>query len=222
MMHRNFHRAFLCLVLVSAFTGSLVLAQNHPGSRITGPIDERVRVTLKGNVHPLAQARYDQGAVPDSIPVQRMLLLFQRSPERVAALRQFLRDAHTQGSPSYHKWLTPKQFGELYGARNSEIAAVAVWLQRHGFSVAGARKGKMVIEFSGSAGQLREAFGTEIHTYVVNGQAHSANNREPQIPAALAPVIAGITPLHDFRPTPQVKVLGKALYDRKTHVVHPE
>src|SRR5207237_5174016 len=28
--------------------------------------------------------------------------------------------------------------------------------------------------------------------------------------------------LHDFRPTPQVKVLGKALYDRKTHVVHPE
>ena len=237
-MNRTFHRTspgraigprwfFGCrllgwLGLLGAFSGSFAAAQTLQRSRITQPIDERVRVTLKGNVHPLAQARYDQGAVPDSIPVQRMLLLFQRSPERVAALRQFLRDAHTQGSPSYHKWLTPKQFGELYGARNSEIAAVAVWLQRHGFSVAGARKGKMVIEFSGSAGQLREAFGTEIHTYVVNGQAHSANNREPQIPAALAPVIAGITPLHDFRPTPQVKVLGKALYDRKTHVVHPE
>ncbi len=237
-MNRTFHRTspgraigprwfFGCrllgwLGLLGAFSGSFAAAQTLQRSRITQPIDERVRVTLKGNVHPLAQARYDQGAVPDSIPVQRMLLLFQRSPERVAALRQFLRDAHTQGSPSYHKWLTPKQFGELYGARNSEIAAVAVWLQRHGFSVAGARKGKMVIEFSGSAGQLREAFGTEIHTYVVNGQAHSANNRDPQIPAALAPVIAGITPLHDFRPTPQVKVLGKALYDRKTHVVHPE
>jgi len=77
-MHRNFHRAFLCLVLVSAFTGSLVLAQNHPGSRITGPIDERVRVTLKGNVHPLAQLRYDQGAVLDSFPVQRMFLVLRR------------------------------------------------------------------------------------------------------------------------------------------------
>ena len=80
MMHRNFHRAFLCLVLVSAFTGSLVLAQNHPGSRITGPIDERVRVTLKGNVHPLAQLRYDQGAVLDSFPVQRMFLVLRRPP----------------------------------------------------------------------------------------------------------------------------------------------
>jgi len=210
------------LLVLGAFSGSLASAQTFEPSRITQAIDERVRVTLEGNVHALAQARYDQGAVPDSLPVQRMLLLFQRSPEREAALRQFLEDVHRRGSPSYHKWLTPKQFGEFYGARDSEIAAVAGWLEKHGFSVAGARKGKMVIEFSGSAGQLREAFGTEIHSYIVNGEAHYANHRDPQIPAALASVVAGITPLHDFRPTPQVKILGQASYDRKSHVVHAE
>ena len=71
-------------------------------------------------------------------------------------------------------------------------------------------------------GQLREAFHTEIHTYLINAEVHHANNRDPQVPAALAPVIAGITPMNDFRPKPQIRVLGQASYDPKTHVVKPQ
>src|SRR5712691_369065 len=215
-------RSLRFLVVAAAFSGSFVLAQTQPRSRITQPIDEHVQVTLKGNVHPLAQARYDQGPVPDSFLAKRMLLVLQRSPERETALHQFLQDAHTLGSPSHHKWLTPEQFGELYGPDDSAIAAVTAWLQKHGFSVARVTKGKTAVEFSGTAGQFREAFDTEIHTYVVNGDTHHGNNRDPQIPAAFASVIAGITPLNDFRPTPQLKVLGKALYNPKTHAVTPE
>jgi len=179
MMHRNFHRKFLCLFLVAAFTSGLALAQTPSSSRITGPIDESVRVTLKGNVHPLAQARFDHGVVPDSFPVERMFLMLKRSPERENALQQFIQDAHTPGSANYHKWLKPEQFGELYGPDDSEMATVIAWLQKHGFSVARVTKGKTAVEFSGTAGQLREAFDTEIHTYVVNGDAHHANNRDP-------------------------------------------
>jgi len=116
--------------------------------------------------------------------------VLQRSPERETALQQFLQDAHTLGSPSHHKWLTPEQFGELYGPDDSAIAAVTAWLQKHGFSVARVTKGKTAVEFSGTAGQFREAFDTEIHTYVINGDTHHANNRDPQIPAAFASVIA--------------------------------
>jgi len=201
---------------------SFAQAQSQPSSRITGPINDQVRVTIKGNVHPLAQARYDQGAVSDSFPAERMFLLLQRSPESEAALRQFLEDAHRTGSPSYHKWLTPEQFGELYGPEDSEIAAVSGWLQGHGFSIARVTKGKTAIEFSGTAGQLREAFGTEIHTYLANGEEHHANNLDPQIPAALAAVVAGITPMNDFRPMPYVKSLGEAVYDRRAHKLVPQ
>ncbi len=222
MMHRNFHRKLLCLFLVAAFTSGLALAQTPSSSRITGPIDESVRVTLKGNVHPLAQARFDHGVVPDSFPVERMFLMLKRSTERENALQQFIQDAHTPGSANYHKWLKPEQFGEVYGPDDSEIATVIAWLQKHGFSVARVTKGKTAVEFSGTSGQLREAFDTEIHTYVVNGDAHHANNHDPQVPSELASVIAGITSLNDFHPTPQLKVLGKALYDPKTHVAKPE
>ncbi|MGD0793865.1 MAG: Ig-like domain repeat protein [Terriglobales bacterium] len=214
---------FLCyLALFAAITSNLALAQSQPTFRLTQPYDSARRVTLKGNVHPLAQSRYDQGAVPDSFPAERMLLLLQRSPAREAALRQFIQSAHRLGSPSYHKWLKPEQFGKLYGPDDSDIATVTAWLQSHGFSVARVSKGKTAIEFSGNAGQLREAFNTEIHTYLINGEEHHANDRDPQIPAALAPVVAGITPMNDFHPKSYVKVLGQALYDRSTHKLVPQ
>jgi hypothetical protein len=212
----------LLLLIFSSLASSLAHSQSQPGSRIAQPIDERIRVTLTGNVHPLAQARCDLGAVPDSFPAERMFLLLQRTGEREAALRQFLHDAHRPGSPSYHKWLTPEQFAELYGPDDADVAAVTGWLQKHGFSVARVTKGKTAIEFSGTAGQLRETFHTEIHIYAVKGEQHYANNLDPQVPAALAPVIAGITPMNDFQPTSYLRDLGKAVYDRETHKFVPQ
>jgi subtilase family serine protease len=58
----------------------------------------------------------------------------------------------------------------------------------------------MVIDFSGNAGQVRRAFHTSIHNLNVNGVHHIANFGDPQIPEALAPAVAGIVSLHDFRP----------------------
>ncbi len=75
-------------------------------------------------MHPLAQARYDQGAVANLFPAERMFVLLQRSVERETALRQFLQDAYRPGNATYHKWLTPEQFGERYGPADSEIAAM--------------------------------------------------------------------------------------------------
>ena len=60
----------------------------------------------------------------------------------------------------------------------------------------------MSVDFSGTAGQVRSAFHTEIHNLEVNGVKHFANMSDPQIPAALEPVVAGIVSLHNFHPKP--------------------
>ena len=39
-----------------------------------------------------------------------------------------------------------------------------------------------------------------IHYLDVNGKHHIANMSDPQIPAALAPAVAGVVSLHDFSP----------------------
>src|SRR5260370_16491683 len=58
----------------------------------------------------------------------------------------------------------------------------------------------MVIDFTGTAGQVRKAFHTEMHQLDVKGQKHFANMRNAQIPAALAPLVVGIVSLHNFSP----------------------
>ena len=61
----------------------------------------------------------------------------------------------------------------------------------------------MSIDYSGTAGQVRAAFHTEIHHLSVNGVTHFANMSDPEIPAALAPAVVGIVALHDFKPRAQ-------------------
>lgn len=73
MLTASFCRSVQCFIFAT-FIGAISTisgAQSQPASRITQPIDNRVRVTLKGNVHPLVQARYDRGPVADSFPADR-------------------------------------------------------------------------------------------------------------------------------------------------------
>ena len=175
-----------------------------PQPRITQAIDESNLTILKGNTHPLAQAQFDRGAAPGSLALNRMLLVLQRSPEQEAALRQLLDDQQDKSSPNYHKWLTPAQFGQQFGPADQDVQTVTAWLQLHGFQVAQVSNGRTVIEFSGTAGQVQEAFHTSIHKYVVNGEEHWANASDPQIPTALTPVVRGVWTLHNFLKKPLV------------------
>jgi uncharacterized membrane protein len=199
----------ISLAVLSAFPGLRVSAQTKPDNapatqavavpaRITQAIDETQLVTLKGNVHPLARPEFDRGPVPSSQPMKRMMLLLQRSPEQQVALQQLMLEQQSKDSPNFHKWLVPQQFGVEFGPADADIQTVTDWLARQGFQVARVANGRTVIEFSGNAAQVQSAFHTEIHKFVVNGETRSANVSDPQIPAALAPVVKGIVSLHNF------------------------
>ena len=83
-------------------------------------------------------------------------------------------------------------------------------------------RGGLVIEFSGTASQVKEAFHTAIHSYAVDGAQHFANASDPQIPAALAQVVAGISTLHNFQKQPAIHVLGTATRIANTSEWQPE
>jgi subtilase family serine protease len=182
--------------------------KSQVAARVTDTVDDTNRTVLRGNVHPKARAEFDRGAVDDAQPVTRILLVFERSAEQEAALRQLMEEQQSKNSPNYHAWLTPEQFGKQYGPADTDVQAVTDWLTSHGFQNIKVAKGKTVVEFSGNAGQVRNAFGTEIHKFNVNGEEHFANVSDPQIPAALAPVVRGIRSLHNFHPKAQLRQLG--------------
>lgn len=188
---------YAAVVLLLAGQAAWAQTANVP-ARVVNVVDETQTVTLKGNVHPLARAEFDQGAVSYATPMNRMMLLLQRSPEQESALQQLMGEQQTKDSPNFHKWLTPEQFGSQFGPADADIQAVTGWLQAHGFQNVKVGEGRTAIEFSGNVGQVQEAFRTEIHRYLVKGENRQANATDPQIPAGLTPVVAGIVSLHNF------------------------
>ncbi len=216
-----------CLAVgISSLTSALAQDSSFPGkettwtqpvaSRITERIDDSKLVRLAGNIHPQARPENDQGAVAASLPMERIQLLLKRSPQQEAALTRFMDGQINPKSPNFHHWLTPEEFGAQYGPSEYDIQAVTNWLQNHGFTIDQVTKGRTIIEFSGTAAQVQETFHTEIHHFKVEGENHIANVSDPQIPAALSPVITGIVSLHNFFAKPMNHYLGDFVRDKKT------
>ncbi|MGB8535989.1 MAG: S53 family peptidase [Acidobacteriaceae bacterium] len=196
----------LTILVLSSFSG-IALAANQAGSltaapRIVAAVDDTKMVSLTGSTHRLAVPKYDQGAVDDSLPMEHMLLQLRRSPEHDAALKQAIDDLQNPRSANYHQWLTADELGTKYGPAQQDIETISQWLTLHGFQVNAVHKNGLTIDLSGTAGQVREAFHTEIHKYLVNGTQHIANASDPQIPAAMASVVGGFVALHNFMPKP--------------------
>lgn len=187
-----------------------------PRVRITQAIDETQLTRLTGNTHPLARPEFDSGAAAPSMMMHRMLLVLTRAPEQDAALQQFLMDLHDTSSPNYHRWLTPQQFGQQFGPADADIQTVTSWLESHGFQVAKVSNGRTVIEFSGTVSQVQETFHTDIHRYVVNGASHWANTKDPEIPQALAQVVAGVSTLHNFVKHPMLASTRQLVHKQRS------
>jgi len=206
-----------------AFAGPLRAPTDGPKSLITGPIDESRLVTLTGNTTPAAlRAQNDRGPVADNLIFDHLLLTLKPAPETEARLEKLIDEMHHQDSPEYHHWLTPQQLGERFGLAAQDRDTIQRWLESHGFSINRVYQNGLVIDFAGTAAQIRETFHTDIHNLVLpNGEKHIANMRDPQIPAALAPAIEGVASLHDFFPKSRAMQLGPVSYDRATRTWHP-
>ncbi len=198
---------FLLAGLLVAMTLSTLDLHASPQSRalLTERIDETDLVTLVGNTRPEANARNDRGAVSASYPLHHMQLVLRRPPETEQALDQFLEELNDPKSPNFHQWLNAREFGERFGLAADDIHTLKDWLESRGFSVDVIYDSGVLIDFTGTAGQVKSAFHTEIHNLQVAGQKHIANMSDPKIPAALAPAVIGVASLHNFFPHPLVK-----------------
>jgi hypothetical protein len=185
--------------LIPAFAQAQGVAS---AARILNRIDESQLVSLKGNTHPFANARHDQGKVADDLPMTDLILVLSRSAQQQAAFDAYVASEYDPNSPNFHKWLTADQIGEDFGPSQTDILTITNWLTGHGLSVSEVTRDRMSIRFGGTAAQVEGTFHTEIHNLSVNGAPHIGNMSDPEIPSALAPVVVGVKSLHNFFPKP--------------------
>lgn len=211
-------------VIAAIFCAASAMAQNI---RITQPIDNSQRAVLAGNIHPKALAAAlagnDQGRVAPSLELPYITLTLAPSATQQADLEKLLAQQQTPGSPNYHQWLTPEEYGQRFGVTDADLAKLTQWAQQQGLQVVSVARGRSWIAISGTAAQAETAFQTEIHNYLVDGETHFANASNPSVPAAFSSVVKGIRGLDDFRMKPRLRPSLKANYTsgQGTHYIAP-
>jgi subtilase family serine protease len=198
------------------FAAGVAHAQTQAQSRILSPIKDEERFTVTGSTSPLLKASVDNGRMTGGQSLGRMLLMLSPTADQEQQAADLIAALHDSSSPSYHKWLTPTKYGQQFGVAAEDAVKVQQWLQGQGLTVHEISQSRRFIVFSGTVGQVEQAFSTEMHTYSYKNTKFIANSTDVQIPAALAQVVNGVVRLHSDPRLPNLKIGQKIGVNRKT------
>jgi uncharacterized protein (TIGR03437 family) len=205
----------LTVLLLPLFLFSASAAED----RITAPLDAARRIALPRQVHPRATAQAQIGPVDPAEPISGISLLFKPAP----GLEAFLALQQIPGSPDYHRWLTPEQFGLRFGLSDQDLAKVRAWLEGSGLHVDRVARGRLWIEFSGTAATIGRALHTTLRRYQIDGVTRFANSAAPEVPAALAPIAGGFLGLNNIpHPASPIRPMPLANTAGGGHAVAPD
>src|ERR1700743_2016533 len=177
-MNRSFSPSIRYGWLIAVFS---MIAGAHAATsppavpQITQAIDASQRTTLTGNTNLIVMSGSKIGNVADDMPLTHVQLLLQRSAAREQALEQYIDQLHDRHSANFHHWLTAAEFGQSFGPAQQDIATVVNWLQSSGFAVNTIYPSGLLVDFSGTAGQIRQAFGTQMANFDVGGVTYLSN-----------------------------------------------
>ena len=125
---------YLSVVLILLCLSETLLAQGPLKDRIVQAVDTSQVTAIKGNVHPMARPEFNQGRVDPSMAM-RVTMTFKMTAAQQADLNALTAAQQERGSPDYHRWLTPEQFGSRFGLSQGDINKVTGWLESEGFRV---------------------------------------------------------------------------------------
>jgi subtilase family serine protease len=167
-------------------------------------IDDGQRTVL-GRDLPSVLAR-DHGALPPDRVLAHVSLVLRRPPGRQQALDRLVREQLDPQSPLFHHWITATDL-RRFAPSAHDITAVTAWLAGHGVHVATLPPSGMAMDLSGPVRGFQAAFGVSLHALATADGDHIGPLTAPSIPAALQPIIAGVT-LGNFFPRPALRQVG--------------
>ncbi len=190
----------ICLFVHALLTTALFAQPD----RISTSLENAQRVTLRGNLHPRAISRNDLGPVEPGFALEGLTLHLAPTSAQQADLQTLLAQQQDPGSPHFHKWLTPEEYADRFGASPADVSKISAWLESRGFAVDHTARARNQIVFAGTADQVAAAFQTSIHRFRDDSRntTRYANTSEPSVPAALSNLVTVIRGLDDFAPSP--------------------
>lgn len=206
MKFPRFLPIFIVIATFTMYLGSASYTNAQTVSdRITQSVSSSPLVKLNDRPQQIKNAA-DLGRIASSTPFNRMVLVLQPSQQQQQDLQSLMEQQQESGSATYHKWLTPQQFGDQFGVSQNDMNKLTRWLQSQGFHIDQVSNSRQWIVFSGTSGQVEQAFHTQMHRFDIQGETHLANSTTTSIPQALTPVVRGVLSLNDFFTKPNIYI----------------
>jgi subtilase family serine protease len=162
------------LSAVGVVTAALLVAFGSPAQAAP----PSASVHIPGNTPAWLASAANLGPVDSD---QQMHLTVWLTLHNENKLHQQLRDLYTEGSGSYHRWLSQEQFDAAYSPTAQQVKSVANYLRGHGLVVGATAENNFYVEASGSAAAVEKAFHIGINTYRYRGKTYQANDSDPSV-----------------------------------------
>ena len=147
------HRIVLQSLLIACILTGTLSAQPR---LIKGPIQDTQRARMTGHIHPMAKAENDLGPLDAAVTLSAITLVLGQTPEQQADLDRLLTAQQDPSSPDYHRWLTPEQYADRFGASPEDIAKITAWLEQHNLHVTMVGRARTSVVFTGAAGDVEQ------------------------------------------------------------------
>lgn len=145
---------------------------------------------LRGTVSRLVGASRRVGTLD---PRRQIRLALPLALAGSGALDRFVAEQYTPGSPSYHRFLTPGQFGRRFGASPSEVRRAVAALRRLGLRVTTPRPNRLYLSASGTVGAMERTFGVRMDRFRAAGaRTFYANTSDVRLPGSLRGLVTGV------------------------------
>ena len=130
------------------------------------------QTSIRGSVRPQAQRANDLGPMAGDTRLSALRISIKPSGEQQLGLEKTIADQRDPISPSYHRWLTPEQFGARFGISAANETVMRRWLASQGFGNVKLAKSRTAFYFAGTVAQAQQAFHTRIDSLMVDGERH--------------------------------------------------
>lgn len=129
------------------------------------------------------------GAEDSSKPITVTLWLNQHNK---ASLDELVRQMYTQGSPSYHQWLTREQYQANFAPTAQDAATVRNFLEAHNLKVSAIERNNHFVTAQGRVADVQKAFQVQLNRYSVRGKVLRANTADPVIEGPAGALVSSI------------------------------
>ena len=138
------------------------------------------RRLLPGHIPATAQHAAAIGQLAPATPLNLAIGLPLRDQ---TSLTRLLQDISDPASPNYRHYLTPEQFTQRFGPTEADYQAVIAFAKSHNLAVTGTHPHRMLLDVSGTAVDVEQAFQITLRLYQHPSEARTyyAPDAEPSV-----------------------------------------